>query len=58
MKPPIKAIKKIIKYCRTKSDWVCGNCELNQFCLKHFQGIPCSEWVDDYKELKEEVNKK
>ena len=58
MKPPIKAIKKIIKYCGTTGDWTCGSCELHKFCEKHFQGIPCSDWMDDYKKLKKEVKEK
>lgn len=55
MKPPIKAIKKIIKYCGTRSDWECDRCELIKFCGKNFQGIPYSNWTDDYKKLKKEV---
>lgn len=57
MKPPIKAIKKIIKFCKTKDYFECCNCELFKFCESHFRGIPYSHWIEDYNKLKKEVHK-
>ena len=55
MKPPIKEIKKIIKFCDTKNDWECDACEIQPFCDRWFNGCPNSSWKDDYKKLKKEV---
>ena len=52
-KPPIKAIKKIIKFCKTKDFISCGNCELSDFCNQNFQDIPSSwDMPKSWKKLK------
>ncbi len=54
MKPPIKAIKKIIKFCKSKDIVACDGCEIKPFCNENFRSCPVS-WKRDYKELKEEL---
>lgn len=54
MKPPIKAIKKIIKFCKSKNVAECDKCELEKFCSYCLISTPDSYmWEDTYKELKE-----
>lgn len=55
MKPPIKAIKKIIKFCHSKKPFDCNGCELQEFCKGCFLGIPDEDWREWYSELKKEV---
>ena len=57
MKPPIKAIKKIIKFCESKNDWECNTCEIQSFCDRWFNGCPNSSWKHDFKKLKKELEK-
>lgn len=56
MKPPIKAIKKIIKFCKSKDISVCSSCEIKAFCNENFSSCPTS-WKRDYKDLKKELEK-
>lgn len=43
MKVPVKALKKIIKYCK-KQDAFCHDCEIKELCDKSFIGIPSQKW--------------
>ena len=59
MKAPIKAIKKIIKYCE-KRDFLCSDCEIKDICDECFCGVPQTRWktllsnVKGFEEYKED----
>ena len=52
MKAPIKAIKKIIKYCGEQDD-SCSKCEIRKLCDNCFSGTPHLGWKWILKEMKE-----
>lgn len=52
MKPPIKAIKKIIKYCK-KQDEMCSECKIKELCEGCFSATPHLGWKWTLKGMKE-----
>lgn len=52
MKAPIKAIKKIIKYCK-KQDDSCSDCEIKEICINCFSNTPYLGWKWTLKGMKE-----
>ncbi len=50
MKAPIKAIKKIIKYCE-KRDFLCSDCKIKDICDECFCGTPQNSWKNKLRDL-------